>query len=113
MKKLTFLTLIIVCFSMMCYSQDTLTAKKESHKPKATYQIGSAKITVWENKRTGKQGDFIAKDFKVEKIYKKGNEWKSTNYFNERELLELKAAIDKAIDGEMVKVKEGDKVQKK
>ncbi|MHB8259313.1 MAG: hypothetical protein ACYDCN_10225 [Bacteroidia bacterium] len=67
--------------------------------------MGSAKITVWENKRQGKNGDFTAKSFKVEKVYKKGEEWKSTNSFNAKELLELKAAIDKAISEEEVKVK--------
>ncbi len=48
----------------------------EKQKPKATYQI-----------------------------YKKGDEWKTTNSFNETELLELKTAIDKAISEETVKVK--------
>jgi len=62
-------------------------------------------VTVWENKRQGKNGEIIAKNFKIEKEYKKGDQWKTTNSFNETELLELKAAIDKAISGEKVKTK--------
>ncbi len=74
----------------------------EAKKPKATYQVGSAKVTVWEN--TDKYGS-TWKNFKIEKIYKKGGEWKTTSYFDEKELLELKTALDKAILEESVKIK--------
>jgi len=39
----------------------------------------------------------------VEKTYKQGEKWKTTSSFNETELLELKAAIEKAISEESVK----------
>ena len=66
-------------------------------------------MNVWETEREGEYGKFIAKDFKVEKIYKKGEEWKTTNSFDLTELLQLRAAIDKAINEEGVIIEEGDK----
>lgn len=100
MKKIITLCLALVALTMTAYAQD-------GNKPKATYQVGSAKVTVWENEREGKYGEFTAKSFKVENIYKKDGEWKSTDQFNLDELLQLRAAIDKAISEEGVKVKEG------
>ena len=108
MKKITVTIILFTCLALTSYSQTQDTTKHDKQKPKATYQIGSAKVSVWENKRQGKNGEFIAKSFKVEKIYKKGDEWKTTNSFNEKELLELKAAIDKAIAEESVKTKATD-----
>ncbi|MFA4852244.1 MAG: hypothetical protein WC868_09160 [Bacteroidales bacterium] len=101
MKKLIVTTLLLACFALTSYSQDTTKTKQDKQKPKATYQVGSAKVTVWENK--GKHGTW--KNFEVEKIYKKGDKWETTNSFDEKELLELRAAIDKAIAEENVKVK--------
>ena len=90
MKKLIITALLLTCFTMSIYSQDTTKIKQ---KPKATYEVGHAKITVWEDK--GKDGTW--KNFEVQKIYKKGEKWLTSNSFNENELLELKSAIDKAI----------------
>ncbi len=99
-KTLTAITIAILCFALTAHSQN---------KPKATYLVGKAKVTLWENERQGKHGKFTAKTFKVEKIYKKGDEWKTTDLFNLTELLQLRAAIDKAVSDEGVKVGEGDK----
>ncbi len=96
MKKYLTLALFLVTFTIAGFAQ--------SNKPKATYQVGSAKITVWENERDGKYGKFTAKDFEVEKIYKKDGKWESTNNFTRDELLQLRAAIDKVIDNEAVEV---------
>ena len=103
-KRFIGISLAVLCFTLTSYSQN---------KPKATYRVGSAKVTVWENEVDGEYGKFIAKDFKVEKIYKKGDEWKTTNSFNLTELLQLRAAIDKAINEEGVIIKEGDKEENK
>ncbi len=103
-KKFIGISIAILCFTLTSYSQD---------KPKATYRVGKSKVTVWENEREGKYGKFIAKDFKVEKIYKKGEEWKTTNYFNLTELLQLRAAIDKAINEEGVIIREDEKEENK
>ena len=59
-------------------------------------------MTVWINKNSD---GTTWKNFVVEKIYKKDDKWLSTNRFNETDLLELKAAIDKAISEETVKRK--------
>jgi 3-oxoacyl-ACP reductase-like protein len=98
MKKVLAIFLFTLLFQLTSYAQH--------NKPKATYQVGAAKITVWENEREGPHGKFIATSFKVEKIYKKNDEWKSTDNFNLEELLELRAAIDKAINEQGVKVTE-------
>jgi len=99
-KKFIGISIAVLCLTLTSYSQD---------KPKTTYRVGSSKVTVWETEREGKYGKFIAKDFKVEKIYKKGEEWKTTNSFNLTELLQLRAAIDKAMNEEGVIIEEGDK----
>jgi hypothetical protein len=101
MKKVTKAIFALTVFALAGFAQDT-KQDSEKQKPKATYQIGSAKVVVWENK---KADGTTWKNFQVEKVYKKGDEWKTTNSFNETELLELKTAIDKAISEEAVKVK--------
>ena len=95
--RFTGISVAILCFVFTSYSQE---------KPKATYMVGKSRVSVWETEKQGKFGKFIAKDFKIEKIYKKGKEWKTTNSFNLTELLQLRAAIDKAINKEGVKVTE-------
>ncbi|NQV38536.1 MAG: hypothetical protein HQ509_11100 [Candidatus Marinimicrobia bacterium] len=102
--KFTGISVVILCFALTSYSQE---------KPKASYQVGKSKVTVWETERQGEFGKFTAKNFKVEKVYKEGKEWKTTNSFNLTELLQLRAAIDKAINKEVVIVKETDKTENK
>ena len=99
MKKVNLIIIILVCFSFIGYSQEK--TQSNAKQPKATYQVGSAKITVWEN--SGKYGKW--NNFKVENIYMKDDQWKSTNSFNEKELFELKAVIDKVIAKENLRVK--------
>lgn len=103
-KKFIGISIAVLCFTLTSYSQD---------KPKATYRVGKSIVTVWETEREGEYGKFIAKDFKVEKIYKEGEEWKTTDSFNLTELLQLRTAIDKAISEEGVKIKEGTGEEKK
>ena len=105
MKKLITTTFLLACFALTSYSQDTTKAAKQ--KPKATYQVGSAKVIVWENK--GDNG--TRKNFQVEKVYQKDGKWKTSTSFNEKELLELKAALDKAIAEESVKIKTTEEIK--
>ncbi|MBI3502237.1 MAG: hypothetical protein HY063_10620 [Bacteroidetes bacterium] len=103
MKNLTATLFLFACFALTTFAQDTTkTVKQDKQKPKATYEVGAAKVVVWEDK---KKDGATWKNFKVEKVYKKGDKWETTNSFNEKELLELKAAIDKAISEEGVKTK--------
>ena len=99
-------TLLVIIFSLTisvtCFSQDLNDSTEVKKRPKATYKVGSAKVTVWTNKRSD---GTTWKNFKIEKVYKKNETWQTTNSFNETELLELKAAIDKAISEETVKNK--------
>jgi len=99
MKKAAFTVLLLACFALINFSQDTTRADQEKQKSKATYRVGAAVVTVWENE--GEYGPW--KNFEIEKIYKKDDQWLTTNSFNQRELLQLKAAIDKAISEEVVK----------
>jgi hypothetical protein len=108
MKKLMITTLLLACFALTSYSQDIIKPKQDKQKPKATYQVGAAKVTVWENKWENRTW----KNFQVEKVYMKDDQWKTTNSFNETELLDLKAAIDKAISKEQVKTKSANKGKK-
>lgn len=96
MKKIITLGLLLAAFTLTTYSQN---------KPKATYQVGKSVVTVWENEKDGKNGEYTEKNFKIEKIYKKDGKWEETNYFSIAELLQLRAAIDKAINEEAVEIK--------
>lgn len=96
MKKIIFVSLLFFCFSFTGFVQQ---------KPKAVYKVGPAKVVVWLNKN--KDGE-IARDFKVEKEYVQAGQAKTTDHFNERELLQLKAAIDKALAAERIRVVEAD-----
>ena len=107
MKKIVILILTSACFTLTIYSQEKQDTTKLHNQLKAIYQIGKAKVTVWETPKQGEYGEFTAIDFKVEKIYKKGDRWESTNTFNLTELLQLRAVIDKAISEEGIKIKEG------
>ena len=111
MKKLVVFILLFTCYAVAAYSQekqDSLTAK---NKPKAVYQIGNIRVADWENKKTDSYGEYTEKNYKVEKIYKIGERWEPTNYYDINELLKLRAVLDKAISEEAVKVIEG-KVEK-
>jgi hypothetical protein len=100
MKTLLITTLLVACFSLTSYSQNTT---KEKQKPIETYQVGSSKVVVWENK---KKDGTTWKNFQIEKVYQtKDGEWKTTNSFNDSQLLELKAAIEKAIIEQNIKEK--------
>ena len=92
MKKRTLFTLLFACFTVTSYAQEIV---KEKKKPVATYQVGKAKVIVWEN--VNKDGD-TWKSYQIEKRYQtKDGEWKSSSSINDSELLELKKAIEKAI----------------
>ena len=105
--------MMVLTFSIVAaYAQEKQDSLATPNKPKATYQMGSVKVTVWENPRNGKYGEYTDKTYKVEKVYKKGEEWKTTNNFDTNELLQLRAVLDKAIGEEAVKVKEGKKEEK-
>lgn len=99
-------TIFLMAFSVVGFSQnvkDSVQAQGKGQKPKVEYKVGSAIITVWTNKR--KDGR-TWKNFTVKKIYKKDDKWLSSDSFNETELMELKAVVDKVIAEETVTKKE-------
>ena len=99
------LTKSILTLAVVFAFAASINAQEKSNSPKTEYKSGSSKVTVWENAKSGKNGDYTVLNFQVEKIYKKDGKWESTNYFNLEELMELKAAIDRAILEEAVEVK--------
>lgn len=95
----------VAASSAAAFAQDAAAAETPAkQKPSAVYQVGAAKITVWENKRPDGS---TWKNFVVEKVYRKNGEWHTAKSFDEGELLELRAAIDKAIAGENIPTGEG------
>jgi hypothetical protein len=91
--------IIIISLSSLLLITSYFAFAKENvesgNKPIAVYQEGNAKITIWENTRA----DGITwKSFQVEKIYQKEGEWKTTNSFNQYELLDLQIILDRAIN---------------
>ncbi len=100
MKKIT-ITIAVLSFVIIALAS-FVQATHQNNRPIATYQVGSSKVIVWENK---KSDGTIWKNFQVERVYRKGNDWATTNSFNETELLQLRAAIDKAISEETVSKK--------
>lgn len=96
--------LLVAGCAVTSIAQQAAAEAPAKQKPSAVYQVGAAKITVWENKRPDGS---TWKSFTVEKVYRKNGEWQTTKSFDEGELLELKAAIDKAIAGENIPVEAG------
>lgn len=100
MKPLAITTFLLAFIILTSLKQD-----KEIQKPKAIYQVGFAKVIVFEIK---KADGTIYKEFKIEKEYIKDGKSETTNSFDDVELLDVKAAIDKAIKGENIKTNIGD-----
>lgn len=98
MKKIT-LTITLISLAVLVLTSFVKSTNELGNKPIATYQVGSSKVIVWENL---KSDGTTWKNFEIEKIYKKEEKWETTNQFNDTELLELKAAIEKAISEETV-----------
>ena len=101
MKKTIITTFLIAFFAISGFSQDTPQNKK-TNKPIAIYKVGDSKVVVWENITADGR---TWKTFQIEKNYLKDDEWKTTNSFNDKELLELKEAINKAISEQIEKTK--------
>jgi len=98
---------LVAASTAAAFAQDAAAAETPAkQKPSAIYQVGAAKVVVWENKRPDGS---TWKSFTVEKEYRKNGEWRTAKSFDEGELLELKAAIDKAIAGESVPVEDAKK----
>ncbi|MES2588850.1 MAG: hypothetical protein V4622_07715 [Bacteroidota bacterium] len=90
MKNIKIIVALVVGFGISSFVYEM----KLGNKPKKIYREGDSKIVVWEN--FGKDST-IWLQYQVEKEYKKDDEIKYTNKFNEKELLDLKKALDLAI----------------
>lgn len=94
MKTLSTLILLTLCIN--CNAQQT---------QKTQYKSGSVVITVTPTQKTGKYGNYTEKTFKVENLIKENEQWKNTNQYTTTDLLQLKAALDKAIAEQLVETK--------
>lgn len=100
--KCTFAAVLLLGFAFTAQAQGAVNEQQAANnKPIATYQVGVAKITVWENQNAN---GTTWKNFVIEKLYEKDDEWKTTNRFDASELPELRSAIDKGIDEQHIKV---------
>ncbi|MDX2128359.1 MAG: hypothetical protein SFU91_04915 [Chloroherpetonaceae bacterium] len=88
---------LLIPFLLLLTSTNPINGTNQEKKPKAIYKVGSSRISVWEN---AKDDGTTWKNFKVEKVYKKGDEWFTSSSFNEKELKELKEAIEEALEKE-------------
>jgi len=64
-------------------------------------------VNVWEIIRQGESGEFTVKSFEIAKAGKESDQSNTKNNFDATELLQLKAAIDKAINEETISITEG------
>jgi hypothetical protein len=71
-----------------------MNANTNTNKPVHQINIGSVKAAIWRN--TTAAGDRLNVTF--ERIYKDGEEWKSTQTFGRDDLLNLAKVADKAHD---------------
>ena len=101
MKKTLLMLMLAGLLACSATAQQTADTT-EKKKPKNTYRVGTVSVAVWEH--THPDGK-IRKTFQVQNSYTVDGKWKTSNNFNEKELLELKAVIDKAINEEAVKEK--------
>jgi len=77
------------------------------NKPIRTYKIGALKLNVWRNK--GKEGEY--KTFTFERIYKKDEEWQSTQSLRINDLLKLQLLLNKAYENEVLESKENIEIE--
>ena len=69
--------------------------EKLQNKPQKIYRQGNSKIIVWENK-TAENKTWL--NYQVEKEYEKNGEIKNSNSFTQKELKDLKIALDSLIN---------------
>jgi len=74
-----------------------------SNAPKAKFNVGAVSVAVWENE--GKEGTSF-NTISIDKRYKDGEEWKSTNSMKVNELPKAILALQKAYEYVSLKEKE-------
>lgn len=80
-------------------------AGPEKNKPEKKFRSGKITATIWAKKVDGKDGQqYDVKNTQIEKSYKDGEEWKTTNSYFESELADVETVARKA--REYIKVKE-------
>ena len=63
-----------------------------NHKPAAELRIGAIKATIWENQGENR----VRYNTVFSRLYRDGDQWKTTNHFGFRDLLTLAKLADQA-----------------
>ena len=67
-------------------------------------RVGAVSITIWENEKTGKDGQkYTAQSFQLDKNYKTGDDWKTTNSYSANDLMLVIMACQKALEYKYLK----------
>ena len=74
---------------------NSFDSKMKHNGPKAKFNAGAVQVAVWENE--GKEGTLF-ETVTIDKRYKAGDEWKSTNSFKVNELPKAILALQKAYE---------------
>ncbi len=74
--------------------------------PLKKFRAGQVTATIWENKREIDGKEEIFKTTTIEKNYKDGEEWKTTNSFNINDLYRLQSVVNNALNNLVVKDEE-------
>lgn len=70
-----------------------------NEKPKKVFTTGALRATVWENTHKNKEGvEFTATSVKLERTYKVGNEYKSTNSMRQDDVPKAILILQKAYE---------------
>lgn len=83
-------------------TQEELAKKK----PLKEFRIGGVRATIWENSHTSKDGKtFNQRTATIERRYKSGEEWKTTNSYDASDLQKLRLTLH---DAEVFLLSSGD-----
>ena len=78
----------------------TIGGENMPEKPQKEFRAGSVRATIWEQKRTKDDREFVTQSVTVERRYKDdaANEWRSTNSFNTSDLPNIVVVVTKAYE---------------
>lgn len=77
-----------------------------TNQPKKKYQAGQISVTAWENEREVNGQKIPMTSFQLQKRYKDGEEWKTSNSLNLNDLPKAAMLLQKAYEETVLKSKE-------
>lgn len=70
--------------------------EQEKNTPLREYRAGGVRATIWENTHTDGKTQYTIQTTTIERRYKKGDEWKSTNTYKLADIQKLKHVLTQA-----------------